>query len=185
MGDQMEWIQAYILINVKPGRINMVIENFSALIKPNPGVEVLSADSTTGKFDIIAKIKTKNMGELHNFITIDLQGIDGIISTVTEIVTNEPLNKTVKTMQDSLKSYVLMEVNVGKVNDVLRDLVEVSLRSTVQVSSISCTTGKYDIIALLRSTDVQSLFSFVSEKFQLIDGISSTLTHVVAKEISE
>jgi DNA-binding Lrp family transcriptional regulator len=52
------------------------------------------------------------------------------------------------------------------------------------VTRVACTTGEYDVIIRIESADVPSLYSFISHAIHVIEGITSTITHIVAREIS-
>ncbi|MDP6157156.1 MAG: Lrp/AsnC ligand binding domain-containing protein [Candidatus Thermoplasmatota archaeon] len=180
----MGMIAAFILINVKTGMIDSVIEDIKKVVNRNPTVNTLYADSTTGKFDVFTMIEAKKMEDLHNFIVRDLQGVDGITSTITEVVTHEPpLVEIVKEKTDSLKCYILMTVEVGKINEVLTSLSKATAEDS-NVTRVACTTGEYDVIIRIESADVPSLYSFISHAIHVIEGITSTITHIVAREIS-
>ena len=180
----MSMISAFVLINVSTGKIDNVINELKKVVGGNPHVNTLYADSTTGKFDVIAMIQAEKMGELHNFIVGDLQGIDGITSTITEVVTHEPLiGDKSGVSSETLKCYILMTVEVGKINHVLESLANATSEDS-HVTRVACTTGEYDVIARIESQDVPSLYSFISRNIHIIDGITSTITHIVAREIS-
>ncbi len=180
----MTEISAFVLINVKTGMIDSVIGELKEVVKQNPYVTTLYADSTTGKFDIIAMIQAEKMSGLHNFIVGELQNIGGITSTITEVVTHEPLiEDDGEDRTDNLKCYILMTVEVGRINQVLDTLAEAASKDS-KVTRVACTTGEFDIISRIESTDVPSLYSFISQKLHVIDGITSTMTHIVAREIS-
>jgi len=180
----MGMIAAFILINVKTGMIDSVIEDIKKVVNRNSKVNTLYADSTTGKFDVFTMIEAKRMDDLHNFIVKDLQGVNGITSTITEVVTHEPtLQNKVKERADSLKCYILMTVEVGKINEVVTSLSKTASEDS-DVTRVACTTGEYDVIIRIESTDVPSLYSFISNTIHVIEGITSTMTHIVAREIS-
>ena len=164
--------------------IDSVIEDIKKVVNRNPTVNTLYADSTTGKFDVFTMIEAERMEHLHNFIVKDLQGVEGITSTITEVVTHEPpLNDIVKCRADSLKCYILMTVEVGKINEVLTSLSRAKSEDS-NVTRVACTTGEYDVIIRIESIDVPSLYSFISNTIHVIEGITSTMTHIVAREIS-
>ena len=172
------------MINVKTGVIDRTISDFQRVVSNNPSVNTLYADSTTGKFDIIAMIQAANMSDLHHFIVEDLQKLEGITSTITEVVTSDPIIEDHPEKDaERLKCYILMTVEVGKINEVLEILAKARTDDSF-ISRVACTTGEYDIIARIESTDVPSLYSFISQKIHVIEGINSTMTHIVAREIS-
>ena len=69
--------QAYILIDAAVGRNADVAEELRAL----PGV--LSADMTSGPYDIIAMVTGEDMSAVGNLVTGDIHSIPGINRTVT------------------------------------------------------------------------------------------------------
>lgn len=177
-------ISAFVLIRVKTGMIDNVIGDLKKVLGRNPDVKTLYADSTTGKFDIIYMIRSGEMASLHNFIVGELQNVKGITSTVTEVVTFEPeIEYPSEETSETLKCYMLMTVEVGNIGEVLEALAA-SATEESRITRVACTTGKYDVIARIESTDIPSLYSFISQKLHVIKGITSTITHIVAKEIS-
>jgi len=177
-------ISAFVLINVRTGMIDQVISELIKVVNKNPHVETLYADSTTGKFDIIHMIRSEEMSGFHAFIVGELQNIEGITSTVTEVVTYEPDIKAAREESpESLKCYMLMTVEVGKIEEVLSALASSSTEDSC-ITKVACTTGEYDVITRIESTDIPSLYSFISQKLHVIGGITSTMTHIVAREIS-
>ncbi len=180
----MNDISAFVLMNTKTGQIDNVIEKLEELIGGYPGLEVIYADSTTGKFDIITLIKGEDMRSLYNFIVGILRAIPGITSTITEVVAYDvKLEKEETEITDGLKCYVLMKVDVGSVDNVLNILANMDGKNS-SILKVSCTTGEYDIIARVQSMDIPSLHNFISKKVHAIDGITDTMTHIVAKEIT-
>ena len=69
--------RAYILIEIQVGRIRNVI----AELRTFDGVE--SADAVTGPYDIIALIEAENMGAVADLVTGKVQGIRGVLRTIT------------------------------------------------------------------------------------------------------
>ena len=180
----MTMISAFVLINVYTGKIDGVINELKKVVSVNSHVTTLYADSTTGKFDVIAMIQAEKMGDLHKFIVGDLQSIDGITSTITEVVTHEPfIEDKREDVSENLKCYILMTVEVGKINHVLESLASATSEDS-HITRVACTTGEYDVIARIESDDVPSLYSFISRNIHIIDGITSTITHIVAREIT-
>ena len=70
-----------------------------------------------------------------------------------------------------MKAYVLINVRIGEIRDVL-----VSLRRVAGVSEANMTFGPYDIVAVVNATDVNHLGSLLSSQIQPIPGIQETLT---------
>ena len=172
-------ISAFVLINVRTGMIDQVISELIKVVNKNPHVETLYADSTTGKFDIIHMIRSEEMSGLHAFIVGELQNIEGITSTVTEVVTYEPDIKAAREESpESLKCYMLMTVEVGKIEEVLSALASSSTEDSC-ITKVACTTGEYDVITRIESTDIPSLYSFISQKLHVIGGVDREPVHDV------
>ncbi len=73
-------IESFVLINVKTGTIKQVIgslEKFKV---------VKFIASTAGKYDLIISLVVNSLEELHNFVTSELQKINGIAQTETQII---------------------------------------------------------------------------------------------------
>ena len=75
-----------------------------------------------------------------------------------------------------MKAYILINTKLGEVNEVL-----VELRKMEEIKNAYSTTGPYDIIALMESEDLVSLGNIIVQKVQKVEGVSSTLTCVVAE----
>jgi len=63
---------SYLLIQTDPGAEHVVGEE---LLKHE---SIKNVNMLYGKFDLIAKVKAKDMIELHERIMADIQGIDGV-----------------------------------------------------------------------------------------------------------
>ena len=68
---------AYILIEVQVGRTVEVVHSLRQL----HGVS--SADIVTGPFDVIALIEAPNMAAVADLVTGLIQGIPGVLKTIT------------------------------------------------------------------------------------------------------
>ena len=75
-------IVAYILINVKVGKLRETIEK----IKNTPGV--VSVAITAGIYDLVVRVEVPNLEALFN-LTEKIHSIDGIERTNTHIVEYE------------------------------------------------------------------------------------------------
>ncbi len=72
-----------------------------------------------------------------------------------------------------ITAIVMMNCEVGKVHAVSQALMD--LDGVAEVYSIS---GEYDILAIIRVKEYDSLSSVVSEEIARIDGITRTNTHM-------
>lgn len=80
-------LSAYVLIKIAyttPDGTKLSSEEIGSRISTMPEVEECAL--VTGTTDIIAKVSTKDIDTLHNFVIKKLREIDGIQSTVTSIV---------------------------------------------------------------------------------------------------
>ena len=73
----------------------------------------------------------------------------------------------------SIRSFILIEVTVGKVDEVRK-----SLSSNPEVKSANVVTGSYDIIALVEAEDMKSVAELVTIHIQSIQGVTKTITCV-------
>ena len=72
-------------------------------------------------------------------------------------------------------AFVLIEVLPGKAREVAK-----SISTLDGVESSYSVTGPYDVIVTLKVTDLKTLGELVSEKIQVVDGVSTTFTCVVS-----
>lgn len=79
-------------------------------------------------------------------------------------------------MTDKVLSYVLMEVEIGKTDDVVDELRKIDEATTVAV-----TTGRYDIVVLLETQNLEELYEITVRGIHKIPGIKETQTAVVEK----
>jgi DNA-binding Lrp family transcriptional regulator len=68
---------AYILIEVQVGRAAEVARS----LREFDGI--MSADVVTGTFDVIARIEAPNMATVADLVTGQVQGIRGVLKTIT------------------------------------------------------------------------------------------------------
>lgn len=73
----MEPITAIVLINVEKGKVKEVAKELSKI------EEVTEVHSVAGIYDLVAKVKVKEYGQLSDVITEKIQSIDGIDKTIT------------------------------------------------------------------------------------------------------
>ncbi len=76
----------------------------------------------------------------------------------------------------SLKAYVLINTQIGKTTDVVKQLQQMP-----EVKHIDVIMGPYDIIALVETESHDSLSHMVMKKLQAIDAIKHTMTCTVVK----
>ena len=69
------------------------------------------------------------------------------------------------------KAYVLIETTVGKTRDVMATLSGVG-----GMEAVDAVTGPYDIIAVIRANDLNSVGEIVTDKIHTIGGVSRTVT---------
>jgi DNA-binding Lrp family transcriptional regulator len=79
-------------------------------------------------------------------------------------------------MVDSVMAYVLMEIEIGKTDDVVE-----SLRKIPQATKVAVTTGGYDIVVLLEVGNLEELYDITVHHIHTISGIKDTQTAVVEK----
>ena len=72
-------------------------------------------------------------------------------------------------------AFVLIEVLPGKAREVAKAVATLD-----GVASSYSVTGPYDVIVTLKVTDLKTLGELVSEKIQVVDGVSTTFTCVVS-----
>jgi DNA-binding Lrp family transcriptional regulator len=72
-------------------------------------------------------------------------------------------------------AFVLIEVLPGKAREVAKAIATLD-----GVASSYSVTGPYDVIVTLKVTDLKTLGELVSEKIQVVDGVSTTFTCVVS-----
>ncbi len=72
-------------------------------------------------------------------------------------------------------AYVLIKVEPSMANGVYNQLK--NFKSVVQVDAV---TGPHDVIAVVESSDVSTLGTFIINKIRTIDGVKDTLTcHII------
>ena len=69
--------KAFILIESEVGRVQQVAGSIRAL----PGIA--SADVITGNYDIIVLVEAADMGAMAELVTGQVQGITGVLRTIT------------------------------------------------------------------------------------------------------
>ena len=79
-------------------------------------------------------------------------------------------------MTDSVKAYVLMEIEIGRTDDVVEHL-----RKIPQATKVAITTGGYDIVMLLEVANLEELYDITVHQIHNAPGIKDTQTAVVEK----
>ena len=77
-----------------------------------------------------------------------------------------------------ISAYIFIKVAIGKLQDVVEKLREIGC-----AESIAVTTGEFDIVLRVKVKDLEELYDVTTNKIHKIDGIISTLTHIIEKEI--
>lgn len=75
-----------------------------------------------------------------------------------------------------VSAYVLITTAAGKVENVIRESSAIP-----EIKRIDGVTGPFDAISLIEATDFDVIGRTVVEKIQKIDGVTRTLTCLVAK----
>ncbi len=73
-----------------------------------------------------------------------------------------------------VKAYVLIKAHVGKEDNVLREVLSLSV--TDEAHKVF---GPYDIVAEVRGRDMETLVEIITEKIRKIDGIEDTQSILV------
>ncbi len=74
----------------------------------------------------------------------------------------------------SLKAYILINTQIGKTSDVLKQLKEMG-----EIRHLDVIMGPYDIIAQVETDSHDSLSQIVMQRLQAIDAIKHTMTCTV------
>jgi DNA-binding Lrp family transcriptional regulator len=76
-------ILAYVLFKVSSGTERDVCQK---LVEFD---EVLQADIIFGEYDVIAKIETRDLGELEEFVSLEVRNVPNVLVTSTMIISRE------------------------------------------------------------------------------------------------
>ncbi|MFW9927262.1 MAG: Lrp/AsnC family transcriptional regulator [Candidatus Thorarchaeota archaeon] len=82
-------------------------------------------------------------------------------------------------MTNKVLAYILMEIEIGKTDDVIKQLRQID-----EATKVAVTTGSYDIVVLLEANNLEHLYDLTVEKIHKIAGIKDTQTAVVEKIIT-
>ena len=72
--------RAFILIEAQVGKVQRVVVALRSL------AGISSADIITGRFDVIALVEVADMGAMADLVTGRVQGIRGVLRTITCVV---------------------------------------------------------------------------------------------------
>ncbi|MGC9133171.1 MAG: Lrp/AsnC ligand binding domain-containing protein [Nanopusillaceae archaeon] len=75
-------ITAYILVNVKPGKENVVLEGIK---KSQNNIKILESSVVYGEYDVIVKIEGETLEEIRKFVLDKIRSLDFVERTVTLI----------------------------------------------------------------------------------------------------
>jgi len=75
-------IEAYILINVKPGKEKDLVD----YVKKEIGNNLISSDIVYGEYDVIIKVKVESFNELRNVVVEKIRKLDYVERTITLII---------------------------------------------------------------------------------------------------
>lgn len=80
----------------------------------------------------------------------------------------------------SCEAFILMQVEVGYVEDVMDEL-----SSMGEVQFVASTAGDYDLILRIATEGLEDQHEFVTNALHGFDGVESTETHIIAKKIEK
>ena len=80
------------------------------------------------------------------------------------------------TVKEIMKAYMLINVELGRTNEVLA-----KIKLIPGVTSVAVITGEYDIIVRLETLTMDEMYNRTQE-IHLIDGIIETTTSIIQKE---
>ncbi|BFI73083.1 AsnC family transcriptional regulator [Nanoarchaeota archaeon] len=75
-------ITAYILVNVKPGKENILLENVK---KEEKNVKVLEGKFVYGEYDVIIKVEAETLEDIRKFVLDRIRSLDFVEKTITLI----------------------------------------------------------------------------------------------------
>jgi len=77
-----------------------------------------------------------------------------------------------------ITAYILINMQPGKTDKAIEEM-----RKIENIQKISIVTGEYDIVVRVNTKTLDKLLK-VTDKIQLIKGVSKTTTQVIEKEIA-
>jgi len=75
-------IEAYVLINVKPGKEKALVE----YVRKEIGNNLISSDVVYGEYDVILKVRVESFNDLRNVIVEKIRKLDYVERTITLII---------------------------------------------------------------------------------------------------
>jgi DNA-binding Lrp family transcriptional regulator len=77
-----------------------------------------------------------------------------------------------------ISAYILIHIRPGNTDKIITDL-----RKIENIAKISVVAGEFDIVARVQVKSLEKLLK-VTDKIQMIKGVSKTTTQVIEKEIA-
>ncbi len=77
-----------------------------------------------------------------------------------------------------ISAYILITIQPGKTDKAIKEM-----RQLDNVAKISVIAGEYDIVVRAQVKNLEELLN-VTDKIQMIDGVTKTTTQIIEKEIS-
>ena len=75
----------------------------------------------------------------------------------------------------SVRSYVLVETDVGTAKQVALELLHLS-DAAAEILSVEMVTGPFDVICLLEADDLERLGACITDSIQAVAGVKRTTT---------
>ncbi len=77
-----------------------------------------------------------------------------------------------------ISAYILITMQPGKTDKAIKEM-----RSITNIVKISIIAGEYDIVVRAQVKNLEELLE-VTDKLQVVEGVSKTTTQIIEKEIS-
>ena len=77
-----------------------------------------------------------------------------------------------------ISAYILIHIRPGNTDQIIKDL-----RKIENIAKVSVVAGEFDIVARVQVKSLEKLLK-VTDKIQMIKGVSKTTTQVIEKEIT-
>jgi len=77
-----------------------------------------------------------------------------------------------------ISAYILITIQPGKTDKAIKEM-----RQLDNVAKISVIAGEYDIVVRAQVKNLEELLN-VTDKIQILDGVTKTTTQIIEKEIS-
>lgn len=101
-----------------------------------------------------------------------------------EIIKNYTLNLDYKKLGKTISAYILITINYNipgkKIN---QTQIAKQIKSFDDINSVSIVAGGTDLVAKIRTKDIDSLNDFIIDKLRNIDGVDRTQTLTIMKEV--